>query len=79
MTGALCVALPMADPCQTLTLHSVPDNSCVYVPCCVSRCRVVYDRGFVRGLATMGTPVRPGVSRVFFAFVTPPGELLTVL
>uniref|UniRef100_A0A383VSW5 Rieske domain-containing protein n=2 Tax=Tetradesmus obliquus TaxID=3088 RepID=A0A383VSW5_TETOB len=34
--------------------------------------RVVYDRGFVRGFATMGTPVRPGVSRVFFAFVTPP-------
>lgn len=36
--------------------------------------RVVYDRGFVRGFATMGTPVVPGVSRVFFAFVTPPGE-----
>lgn len=28
-------------------------------------CRVVYDRGFVRGFSTMGTPVRPGVSRVF--------------
>jgi len=31
-------------------------------------CRVVYDRGFVRGFSTMGTPVRPGVSRVFGRF-----------
>jgi hypothetical protein len=28
----------------------------------------VYDRGFVRGFSTMGTPVRPGVSRVFGRF-----------
>jgi hypothetical protein len=28
----------------------------------------VYDRGFVRGFSTMGTPVRPGMSRVFGRF-----------
>lgn len=28
----------------------------------------MYDRGFVRGFSTMGTPVRPGVSRVFGRF-----------
>lgn len=38
--------------------------------------RVVYDKGFVKGFATMGVPVRPGVSRVFgrFVFGAPGGK-----
>lgn len=47
-----------------LCVHAAPS------PTRPLHCRVVYDRGFVRGFSTMGVPVRPGVSRVFgrFAF-----------
>lgn len=40
-------------------------ETCILLSC---GCRVVYDRGFVRGFSTMGTPVRPGMSRVFGRF-----------
>lgn len=47
---------------------SAPISLCTPTTTATLHHRVVYDRGFVRGFSTMGTPVRPGVSRVFARF-----------
>lgn len=49
--------------------HTFPLKCSLFLPLHLAYgCRVVYDRGFVRGFSTMGTPVRPGMSRVFGRF-----------